>query len=379
MIVKFNIPYLTGQEQIYVNDAIQIKKKIGGDGHYTKLVSEFIENKFDVKKALMMTSCSSALDVACLTIKLGANDEVIMPSYNFVSAANSVVLRGAKCVFAEIDDTLNIDLDDVESKITKNTRAVIPVHYAGSSCDMDRLMKMSKKYGFCVIEDAAQAVNGKYKDRYLGTIGDFGCFSFHETKNYTCGEGGALLINDTDEEFSNRAEITREKGTNRSQFFRGEVDKYSWKSVGSSYLPSDILCAYLLAQFEKLDEINQLRCKVYNRYFESLKKLEEKGVLKTPLVPEYNKINYHMFYILLKSHKMRDDLLKYLNDNGVNSVFHHLPLHTSNMGVEMGYTNRDLPKSIEASNQILRLPMYTDMTDKDVDYVVGNIVDFFKK
>lgn len=378
MEINFNKPYITGKEQDYIKDAIINRNKLSGDGYYTKAVSKFLEQKFGTKKALMMTSCSSALDMACLIIDIKEGDEVILPSFTFVSTANAVVLRGAKCVFVEVNEYLNIDLDEVESKITENTKAVMPVHYASTSCNMDRLMDMSKKYGFYVIEDAAQAVNAKYKDKYLGTIGHFGCYSFHETKNYVCGEGGTLLINTDDNDLILKAEIAREKGTNRSQFFRGEIDKYSWVGVGSSFLPSDMLAAFLLAQLENLEEINSLRGHVYTRYETELKPLEGKGYFRMPIVPSYNTINYHMFYLMFGSSNERDNIMKYLNENGVHAVFHYLPLHSSQMGLSMGYTQDDLSGTERISSTLLRLPIYAGMSDEEIEYIIKKIHEYYK-
>jgi dTDP-4-amino-4,6-dideoxygalactose transaminase len=377
MKVTFNRPYLTGNEIKYITDAIN-RRKLCGDGYYTKISSEFIETKFNTKKALLTTSCSSALDMACLILDIGKGDEVILPSFTFVSTANSVVLRGAKCIFVEVDKYLNIDLDDVERKISDKTKMVMPVHYASTSCDMDRLMAMSEKHGFYVVEDAAQAVYAKYKDRYLGTIGHIGCYSFHETKNYSCGEGGAFLINVDDNKLVENAEIAREKGTNRSKFFRGEVAKYSWVGVGSSFLPSDMLAAFLYAQFEQIDKINELRKKVYDAYTYGLKGLISDGYFAGPLIPSYNKINYHMYYLMFRNGDERDTLMNYLKENGINAVFHYLPLHTSDMGLRMGYKEEDLPFTEKVSDCLLRLPLYAGMDDSDVEYVVEKINKFYR-
>lgn len=376
-MIPFNKPYYTGKEIEYMKDAMA-RNKICGDGYYTKKVNKFMEDKFITKKALMTTSGSSALDLACMMIDLKPGDEVILPSFTFVSTANCVVLRGAKCVFADVDrNTLVMDLEDVKKKITSNTKAIITVHYAGVSCDMDELMEIGKKHNIYIIEDAAQAVNAKYKGRYLGTIGDLGCYSFHETKNYVCGEGGAILINNNDEELFEKAEIIREKGTNRSKFYRGQVDKYTWVGMGTSLLPSDMLSAFLLAQFEKLDEINFLRKNIFNKYYKKLRKLEQKGLLKRPYIPQYNDINYHMFYILLNDENTRDNLMKYLKEKGISAVFHYLPLHTAPMGKSMGYKEGDLKVTESISARLLRLPMYAGLKDDEVDMVVEEIYRFF--
>lgn len=367
--IKFSEPYITNRELELIKDSIS-KGEISGDRFYTKKCTEFIEQIFGTKKALLTTSCSSALDMAALLLDLKENDEVIMPSYTFVSTANAVVLRGAKPVFAEIDgNTLNIDPIDVERKITEKTKAIFPVHYAGVSCDMDKIMNIAKKYNLKVVEDAAQGVNAKYKGRYLGTIGDIGCYSFHETKNYSCGEGGAILIN-YDEELAKRAEIIREKGTNRSQFIRGEVDKYTWIDVGSSYLLSDILASILWAQFEKLDEINSKRKKIYETYYEGLKILEDKGKLKLPVIPKYCQSNYHIFYILLNSEEERNYLLDKLKQKDIQATFHYIPLHISPMGRKLGYKSDDLPVTEDVSKRILRLPIYPELCLEDVNYII---------
>jgi len=371
MKIRFNKPYCTGKEIEYMQDAMS-RNKISGDGYYTKLVNSFMENKFGTKKALFVTSGSAALDMAAILIDLQPGDEVILPSYTFVSTANSIVLRGAKPVFAEIDpNTMNIDPDDIEKKITDNTKAIWPVHYAGVSCDMDRIMELANKYNLKVVEDAAQGVNAKYKDKYLGTIGHIGCYSFHETKNYTSGEGGAILINDPS--LIERAEIIREKGTNRSKFFRGEIDKYTWVDIGSSYLGSDILAAFLNAQFERLDEINEKRKKVFNYYYNELKGLENTGILKLPYIPEYCQVNYHMFYILLKDEETRNMLMKRLKEIGIHAVFHYIPLHTSDMGNKLGYKAGDLPLTEEYSGRLLRLPMFGDLSEEELKYITVNI------
>lgn len=371
-MIDFNKQYITGKEEEYIKNCL-VRGHAHGDGYYTKQVHKFIEEKFNTKKALMTTSCSSALDMAAILLDLKKDDEVILPSYTFVSTANSVALRGAKPVFADMcEDTLNIDPKDIKDKITNKTKAIIPVHYAGVSCDMDCIMSIAKENNLKVVEDAAQGVNSKYKGKYLGTIGDLGCYSFHGTKNYSCGEGGAILINN-DEVLARRAEIIREKGTNRSQFIRGEVDKYSWVDVGSSYLPSDILSAMLFAQFEKLDEIQEKREKVYLRYYNGLKHLEKQGKLRLPIIPEFCQSNYHMFYILLNSEKERNYLMDKLKENDIFAVFHYIPLHMSPMGLKLGYKKGNLPKTENLSGRILRLPMYAGLTESEVNFIVEKI------
>lgn len=375
-MIPFNKAYITEKEYEYVRDAVR-RNHISGDGYYTKKVNKFIEDTFTTNKALMTTSGSSALDMAAILLNLKDGDEVIMPSYTFVSTANAVVLRGAKPVFADIcEDTLNINPKEIENKITKNTKAIFPVHYAGVSCDMDYIMNIAREYNLNVVEDAAQGVNAKYKGKYLGTIGDIGCYSFHETKNYSSGEGGAISINN-DANLAIRAEIIREKGTNRSQFFRGEVDKYTWVDVGSSYLPSDINAAFLLAQFEKLDQIQQKRKNIYKLYYEGLKELQDKEKLKLPTIPEYCESNYHMFYILLNSEKERNELMDKLKENEILSVFHYIPLHTSPMGIKYGYKLGDLPITEDLSGRILRLPMFMELKEANIQYIIENIKNFF--
>lgn len=377
-MIKFNQPYYTGKESEYIQDAMN-RGKICGDGFYTNEVTKFMEKTFKTEKALMTTSCSMALDMSCILADLKEGDEVILPSYTFVSTANSIVLRGAKCVFADIDPrTLVIDLEDVERKITAKTKAILVVHYAGVSCDMDKLMAIGEKHNLLIIEDAAQAVNAKYNDKYLGTIGHMGCYSFHETKNYVCGEGGALLINVNDKKLIEDAEIVREKGTNRSNFYRGQVDKYTWVKMGSSYLPSDILSSFLLAQFEQLEEINDLRGKAFNAYYEGTKKLEELGLIRRPFIPSYNKINYHMYYMIMESEERRNELLKFLKERDIIATFHYLPLHTSPMGLEMGYKEGDLPVTEDLSARLIRLPLYAGIKEEEVNQVIDAIYEFFK-
>jgi len=351
--IPFNKPYTTGKELNYIQDSIN-RNKISGDGFYTKRVNEFIEKTFHTPKALLTTSGSTALDMAAMLLNLQPEDEVILPSYTFVSTVNPFLMAGAKIIFAEIkEDTLNIDPEDVERKITSKTRAIVPVHYAGVACDMDAIMEIANNNDIKIIEDAAQGVNAKYKGKYLGTIGDMGCYSFHETKNYSCGEGGAILIN-KDKKLIERAEIIREKGTNRSKFFRGEIDKYTWVDIGSSYLPSDMLAAF-------------------NYYYKHLKEMEDKGLLRLPIIPEGRECNAHMFYILLNSEKERNNLMDKLKQNGILAVFHYIPLHTSPMGIKMGYRVGDLPITENLSGRLLRLPMYADLGEEELEYIVEEV------
>lgn len=371
-MIAFNKPYINEREEENIKDSL-LRGHTHGDGYYTKQIHEFIETTFNTKKALMTTSCSSALDMAAILLDLKEGDEVILPSYTFVSTANAIVLRGAKPIFADIcEETLNIDPFEIEKKVTRNTKAIFPIHYAGVACDMDYIMNIAKEYNLKVVEDAAQGVNAKYKGKYLGTIGDIGCYSFHETKNYSCGEGGAILINN-DKNLEKRAEIIREKGTNRSQFFRGEVDKYSWVDIGSSYLPSDIMSAMLCAQFEKLDEIQQKRRRVYESYYNGLKDLEKQEKLRCPVISEDCESNYHMFYILLNSEKARNYLIAKLKENQISAIFHYIPLHTSPMGLKIGYKQGDLPKTEDLSRRIVRLPIYAGLKDEETNYIIEKI------
>ena len=374
MIVPFNRPYITGNEVKYIERLIRDGTTIAGDGYYTKKVNAFLESSFGARRAMMTTSCTGALEMATYLLQLKPNDEVIVPSFTFSSTANPVLLSGARVVFADISgDTLNIDPADIERKITPHTRAIYPVHYAGVACDMGAIMGIAREHGLWVVEDAAHAMNATYKNKYLGTIGDFGCYSFHETKNYACGEGGSLLINVDSKEISARAEILREKGTDRSRFFRGETDKYTWVDIGSSYLPSDILSAFLYAQLEKLDEIQQKRLAAYAAYYHALKPLEREGLLRLPVVPAYAGHNAHLFYILLRNRMARDRVMHRLKALGVNALFHYLPLHASPMGYRLGYRHGDLPVTENISDRLLRLPLHAGITGEELEYVISSV------
>jgi len=375
MMIPFNKQNLFGKELEYIKDAFE-NGKISGDGKYTKLCSQFMEERFNSKKILLTTSCTHALELAVLLADIREGDEVILPSYTFVSTANAFALRGAKLIYCDIrEDNLNIDETKIEELITKKTKAIVPVHYAGVACEMDTIMEIAKRHDLIVIEDAAQGVDAMYKDRYLGTIGDFGCYSFHESKNFSSGEGGAISIND--EKYVKRAEIIREKGTNRSQFFRGEVDKYTWVDIGSSYLPSDINAAVLYSQFENIEKINQKRKTIYERYYNGLAELQARGILRLPIVNDYAKTNYHMFYIILNSEQERDGLMYYLKDNGINSVFHYIPLHESPYS-RSRYGTFNLPVTEDLSGRLLRLPMYYSLRLEEVDYIVEEIYKYFR-
>ncbi|MED4454444.1 dTDP-4-amino-4,6-dideoxygalactose transaminase [Metabacillus fastidiosus] len=361
-------------------EKIFVSNNLSGDGVYTKKIHHFIEKNFKAKKTLLTTSCTSALELSMLLLDLKEGDEVILPSYTFVSSANPILLRKAKPVFVEINaQTLNMDPEDVRAKITSKTKAIIPVHYAGVACDMDNILKLAAFYKLKVIEDAAQGVNAKYKDKYLGTIGDLGCYSFHGTKNYSCGEGGSILINNNDDELFQRAEIIREKGTNRSQFIRGQVDKYTWVDIGSSFLPSDLLAAVLYKQFKYLDYIQNRRESIYYRYMSALKELEERELLRLPFIPEYCQSNYHIFHILLNGEQERNMLMAFLKSRGIQTAFHYIPLHTSPMGKKLGYNEGDFSITETISKCILRLPIYPDLTEDEQSYIIESIFCFFSE
>lgn len=374
--VPFNKPSFTGNELEYISNAVS-NVHISGDGSYTKKCHELLEKRFNAKKVLLTTSCTHALELASILLDLKEGDEVIVPSYTFVSTVNAFMLRGAKPVFIDIrEDTKNIDEKLIESKITKKTKAIFPVHYAGIACEMDEIMKIANKHGLYVVEDAAQGVNAKYKEKYLGTIGTFGCYSFHETKNFICGEGGALVIND--ERFIERAEVIREKGTNRSKFFRGEVDKYTWVDIGSSYLPSDILAAFLFAQLENIERISMMRKNIYERYYKGFLDFTREGLVKLPAIPDDCSSNHHMFYLLLNSEVERDNLIQSLKEKGISSVFHYVPLHTSPMGLKLGYRKGELPVTEDISKRLLRLPFYNSLTSEEQDFVIKEIKSCLK-
>jgi dTDP-4-amino-4,6-dideoxygalactose transaminase len=373
MKVPLSRIHISGREVEYINDAIT-RGKISADGHYTKKVNEFFETEYRARKALMTTSCTHAIEMACLLMGLKPGDEVILPSFTFVSSANPVLLRGARPVFAEIlSDTMNIDPQDVERKITNKTKAIFPVHYAGVSCQMDELMELADKNDLYVVEDAAHAINARYKGRPLGTVGDFGCLSFHETKNIVCGEGGELLINTDDKKIHETAEIIREKGTNRSKFFRGEVDKYTWVMPGSSYVPSDILAAYLWAQLENMHDIQRRRQAVYDTYHRFLKPYEDEGILRRPIIPGFALHNAHIYYVLLHDEEARNRLMDKLRAAGVQAIYHYLPLHSSPQGMALGYKKEDFPITQMVGECLLRLPIYPGMSEEEMQYVLSNL------
>ena len=376
-MIGFNVPPVVGTEKKYVKQAIK-NHKICGDGIFTKKCSKWMEERFNASKVLLTTSCSSALEMAAILADIKPGDEVIMPAFTFVSTANAFVLRGAKIVFVDIrPDTMNIDENLIEAAITIKTKAIVPVHYAGVACEMDKILEIAQKHNLLVIEDAAQGVMSKYKDKYLGTIGDIGCYSFHETKNYSSGEGGAVVLKNN--EYTEMAEIIREKGTNRSKFFRGQVDKYTWVECGSSYLPSDINAAYLWAELEKADEINNNRLATWNYYNENLKILEDKGYIERPYIPKECTHNAHMYYIKTKDLAERTALIKYLKAMDIQAVFHYVPLHTAPAGIKYGRFNGEDNYTTKESDRLVRLPMYYNLKPKDAQKVVQAIKDFYMK
>jgi dTDP-4-amino-4,6-dideoxygalactose transaminase len=375
-MITFNKPYLTGKETDYIKDAVS-NLKISGDGIYTKKCHELFCKKYGFKKVLLTTSCTDALEMAAILLDIKEGDEVIAPSYTFVSTVNAFVLRGAKIIFIDSSpENPNMDVRAIESKITPRTKVILPVHYAGIACDMEAIMKLAEKHNLFVVEDAAQAIDAYYKGKPLGTIGHLSAFSFHETKNIISGEGGMLVIND--DRFVQRAEIIREKGTNRSAFFRGEVDKYGWVDIGSSFLPSDIIAAFLYAQLENVDQIQQRRKAIWELYRAGLAPLGKAGKIRLPFIPEYASNNAHMFYVICASLEERTQLVKYLKDNGIHAVFHYLSLHKSPYYTSR-YEGAELPYSDLYSDTLLRLPFYYELADGQVKTIVDAIVSFYSK
>lgn len=376
-MIRFNVPPYVGKETEYMKAAID-SHKICGDGEFTKRCNAWIEEHTGTAKALLTTSGTQALEMAALLSDIQPGDEMILPSYTFVSTANAFVLRGAKLVFVDIrPDTMNIDEKLIEDAITDKTRAIVPVHYAGVGCEMDTIMDIAKRHNLVVVEDAAQGVNAFYKGRALGSIGDYGCFSFHETKNYSMGEGGAILINRPEQ--IEDAEIIREKGTDRSRFFRGQVDKYTWVNIGSSFLPSDINAAYLMAQLEMADEINENRLQSWTRYNEGLQDLAQEGVIELPYIPEECTHNAHMFYIKTKDMEERKALISYLKERDIAAVFHYVPLHSAPAGLRFGRFHGEDRYTTKESERLLRLPMYYNLSESDQQKVIDAVHGFYHK
>lgn len=375
-MISFNVPPYVGNELTYIKEAVD-SYKICGDGQFTKKCNAWLEEKFNAQKALLTTSGSTALDMALLLCDLKPGDEVILPSYTFSSTANAPVLAGAKLVFVDIrPDTMNIDEKKIEAAITKKTKVIIAVHYAGVSCEMDTILDIARRHNLMVIEDAAQGVMSTYKGKALGTMGDFGCYSFHETKNYSMGEGGALVINNP--AYNEKAEILREKGTNRAKFFRGQVDKYTWVDFGDSYLPSELNAAYLWAQLEVADEINDNRLATWNAYYEAFKPLEEKGYIELPTIPVGCVHNAHMFYIKLKDLEARTDFIEALKKDGVNCVFHYIPLHSAPAGHKFGRFDGEDEYTTKESERLVRLPLYYNLTLEDREHVIDSVKKYFE-
>jgi dTDP-4-amino-4,6-dideoxygalactose transaminase len=374
-MIPFNKPYLTGKETRYIEEAVA-SGKISGNGQFTQKCHEFFETTYGFKKVLLTTSCTDALEMAAILADTKPGDEVIIPSYTFVSSANAFVLRGAKIVFADSEaGHPNLDANKIESLITTRTKVIVPVHYAGMACDMDKIMKIADQHDLLVIEDAAQAIDSCYKGKPLGSIGQLAAFSFHETKNIISGEGGMLVINDL--KFARRAEIIWEKGTNRAEFFRGEVNKYGWVDIGSSFLPSEIAAAFLFAQIEKLEEIQNRRKKIWNLYYERLSPLAKEGRLSLPVLPEYAMNNGHMFYLDCKNLETRTQLITHLRKNEILSVFHYLSLHKSPY-YHLLHDGRELPNADYFTNTLVRLPLFFELTNEQVNYISDKILEFFE-
>lgn len=377
MKVPFNLPHI-GKEELSNIRKAHAMGQLSGDGYFTKACTSWIEKKLKAKKVLLTHSCTAALEMMAILANIGRGDEIIMPSFTFVSTANAFVLRGATPVFVDIrEDTLNINENLIENAVTKKTKAIVTVHYAGVTCAMDKIKKIAKKYNLLVFEDAAQSFLGKYKNQYSGTIGDLGAFSFHETKNITSGEGGALIINNP--QFIERAEIVIEKGTNRSKFFRGEVGKYTWVDIGSSYLPGEITAAFLLAQLKKSQRINDKRIKIWNYYYKNLADLEKRGFIKLPIIPNGIDHNGHLFYILTKNSEIRSKLIEYLKSKGISTVFHYIPLHSSPAGLKYAKFIGNLTVTDNVSQRLVRLPLFYDITIPQAEKVVKEINNFYKK
>lgn len=375
--IFFNLPSYTGNEEKYVLESMK-SNYISGNGKFTKMCESWFENSLSCQRAFLTPSCTSALEMAALLLDIKEGDEVIMPSFTFVSTANAFVLRGAKIIFVDIrPDTMNIDETKIEIAITNKTKAIVPVHYAGVACEMDIIMDIAKKYNLYVVEDAAQGINSSYKGKALGTIGDLGTFSFHETKNITsAGEGGLLIVNN--KKFENRAEIIRDRGTNRSQFFRGTIDKYSWVDIGSSYLINDVSAAYLWGQLQKIDSIIADRLKSWKLYYDKLKVLEKRSLISLPTIPEECNHNGHIFYIKVKNLEEREKVIHYLSENKINAVFHYVPLHTSKAGLKFGYFNGLDRFTNRESQRLIRLPLYYGISQDAISYIASKIKSFYE-
>lgn len=375
-MINFNVPPVTGNELQYMEEAIA-KRKLCGDGDFTRRCSEWFEKNTGCAKVLLTTSCTHATEMSALLANVSEGDEIIMPSYTFVSTADAFVLRGAKVIFVDIrPDTMNINEKLIEDAVTERTKAIVPVHYAGVSCEMDTICDIAKRHNLYVIEDAAQGVMSSYKGRILGSIGDYGCYSFHETKNFSMGEGGAILINNPEDAL--RAEIIREKGTNRSQFFRGQIDKYTWMDAGSSYLPSELNAAYLWAQLEVADKVYEDRMRSWNLYFELLSDLKMDGKIELPVVPEGCQHNAHMFYIKAKDLQERTELIQFLKGKNISSVFHYIPLHSSPAGRKFGEFHGEDVYTTKESERLMRLPLYYGLETEAVEYVAECVKEFYR-
>lgn len=375
-MIDFNIAPFTGNELEYIKQAVE-NHKICGDGEFTKRCSRWLEERTGIPKVLLTTSCTHATEMAALLCDIQPGDEVIMPSYTFVSTADAFVLRGATVVFVDIrPDTMNIDEGLIEDAITEQTKAIVPVHYAGVACEMDTIMEIAQRHDLKVVEDAAQGVMSTYKGKSLGTIGDYGCYSFHETKNYSMGEGGALLIHD--ESKIEDAEIIREKGTNRSKFFRGQIDKYTWMNMGSSYLPSELNAAYLWAQLEQAEQINDRRLAIWNHYNEELECLEKQEYIRRPVIPDGCTHNAHMFYIKAKDLDTRTRLITFLKEQGIQAVFHYIPLHTAPAGQKFGRFHGNDIYTTKESEALVRLPLFYSLENAQVEYIIDKVKEFYR-
>lgn len=376
-MISFNVPPVVGAEEKYIHEAIS-NHKICGDGSFTKKCNQWLEQVCKSTKALLTTSCTHATEMAAILSDIRPGDEVIMPSFTFVSTADAFVLRGAKVVFVDIrPDTMNMEETLIEDAVTEHTKAIVPVHYAGISCEMDTIMDVAKRYHLVVIEDAAQAIGSTYKGIPCGSMGRFGCLSFHETKNLSMGEGGALLIRDPDD--IERAEVIREKGTNRSKFYRGEIDKYTWVDAGSSYLPSELNSAYLWAQLERYEFIQECRMKAWERYHNGFKPLADAGRITRPTVPDNCRHNAHMYYIKVRDRDERDQLIRYLFGRGIHAVFHYIPLHSAPAGKKYGRFHGEDQYTTRESERLIRLPMYYNIENEDIDFIIDSVYRFYKE